>query len=56
VGGLLFGQIVTLYLTPVFYSYMGALLKWFQPDAQTATQESAGEAVLAHAGEQHSGD
>ncbi len=56
VGGLLFGQIVTLYLTPVFYSYMGALLKWVQPDRRTATQESAGAAVLAHAGEQHTGD
>jgi HAE1 family hydrophobic/amphiphilic exporter-1 len=28
VGGLLFAQFVTLYLTPVFYTYMDHLLKW----------------------------
>jgi hydrophobic/amphiphilic exporter-1 (mainly G- bacteria), HAE1 family len=28
VGGLLFAQFVTLYLTPVFYTYMDNLLKW----------------------------
>ena len=27
VGGLLFSQLVTLYLTPVFYTYMAALQK-----------------------------
>jgi HAE1 family hydrophobic/amphiphilic exporter-1 len=30
VGGLLFSQLVTLYLTPVFYTYMAALLKKVQ--------------------------
>ncbi len=28
VGGLLFAQFVTLYLTPVFYTYMDNLMKW----------------------------
>src|SRR6185312_8086758 len=28
VGGLLFSQLVTLYLTPVFYIYMSALQEW----------------------------
>jgi len=53
VGGLIFGQIVTLYITPVFYTYMDALLKWLHPERRAATQESAGEAVLAPFGEQH---
>ena len=30
VGGLLFSQLVTLYLTPVFYTYMAALLEKIQ--------------------------
>jgi HAE1 family hydrophobic/amphiphilic exporter-1 len=47
VGGLLFGQIVTLYITPVFYTYMDALLKWLHPDRRAGTPESHGEAVLA---------
>jgi HAE1 family hydrophobic/amphiphilic exporter-1 len=28
VGGLMFSQLVTLYLTPVFYTYMAALQSW----------------------------
>jgi HAE1 family hydrophobic/amphiphilic exporter-1 len=28
VGGLIFAQLVTLYLTPVFYTYMDAFLRW----------------------------
>ena len=28
VGGLLFSQLVTLYLTPVFYTYMAGLQEW----------------------------
>ena len=51
VGGLIFGQIVTLYITPVFYTYMGALLKWLHPEERTATEEADGEAVLAPVGE-----
>ncbi len=29
VGGLIFSQLVTLYLTPVFYTYMSAAQEWF---------------------------
>jgi HAE1 family hydrophobic/amphiphilic exporter-1 len=29
VGGLLFSQLVTLYLTPVFYTYMAGFQTWF---------------------------
>ena len=29
VGGLLFSQLVTLYLTPVFYTYMANAADWF---------------------------
>jgi hypothetical protein len=28
VGGLVFSQMVTLYLTPVFYTYMDSFQKW----------------------------
>jgi hydrophobic/amphiphilic exporter-1 (mainly G- bacteria), HAE1 family len=31
VGGLLFSQLVTLYLTPVFYTYMAQLQSWIKP-------------------------
>ena len=30
-GGLVFAQFVTLYLTPVFYTYMDGLMKWRRP-------------------------
>jgi HAE1 family hydrophobic/amphiphilic exporter-1 len=30
VGGLLFSQLVTLYLTPVVYTYMAGLLGWWR--------------------------
>jgi HAE1 family hydrophobic/amphiphilic exporter-1 len=28
VGGLIFSQLITLYLTPVVYTYMAAVLEW----------------------------
>jgi hydrophobe/amphiphile efflux-1 (HAE1) family protein len=30
VGGLLFSQLITLYLTPVIYTYMASLLQWWR--------------------------
>jgi HAE1 family hydrophobic/amphiphilic exporter-1 len=35
VGGLLFSQLVTLYLTPVFYTYMAHVQAWLKPNQQT---------------------
>jgi HAE1 family hydrophobic/amphiphilic exporter-1 len=44
VGGLLFSQVVTLYVTPVFYTYLDALQKRFrrkpQAPATTGPEES----------------
>ena len=33
VGGLLFSQLVTLYLTPVFYTYMAQVQSWLKGSA-----------------------
>jgi hydrophobic/amphiphilic exporter-1 (mainly G- bacteria), HAE1 family len=39
VGGLVFAQFVTLYLTPVFYTYMDAFLRWRRtPGRQVALE------------------
>ncbi len=45
VGGLLFSQLVTLYLTPVFFTYMAQLQRWLQrrggvPQGALAVSES----------------
>jgi HAE1 family hydrophobic/amphiphilic exporter-1 len=45
VGGLVFAQFVTLYLTPVFYTYMDAFLKWRHKVPSTA--RAGKEPVLA---------
>ena len=47
VGGLLFAQLVTLYLTPVFYTYMDSLLKWLQRGKRQLDSEIAGAPALA---------
>jgi HAE1 family hydrophobic/amphiphilic exporter-1 len=44
VGGLTFAQFVTLYLTPVFYTYMDAFVKWRHAGKRQATSETAGVA------------
>ena len=49
VGGLAFSQIVTLYVTPVFYTYLDGFLKRFshrgrtRPEAASASPERSGE-------------
>ncbi|HJY85435.1 MAG TPA: efflux RND transporter permease subunit [Candidatus Acidoferrales bacterium] len=43
VGGLMFSQLVTLYLTPVFYTYMDSFQQWM--GRKGATAEAPGEAV-----------
>ncbi len=49
VGGLIFAQLVTLYLTPVFYTYMDAFLKWRRAGKLEPASESAlpSEPILA---------
>jgi HAE1 family hydrophobic/amphiphilic exporter-1 len=46
VGGLAFAQLVTLYLTPVFYTYMDSLLKWQRSRRRTRESRVPVEAEL----------
>jgi HAE1 family hydrophobic/amphiphilic exporter-1 len=39
VGGLIFAQVVTLYLTPVFYTYMDSFQTWLGKGARKAVGE-----------------
>jgi hydrophobic/amphiphilic exporter-1 (mainly G- bacteria), HAE1 family len=41
VGGLVFSQIVTLYVTPVFYTYMDQLQSWFGRLSSGSTRRKA---------------
>ena len=47
VGGLLFAQLVTLYLTPVFYTYMDSFLKWRKRSKSQQESEASGAPLLA---------
>jgi HAE1 family hydrophobic/amphiphilic exporter-1 len=42
VGGLVLSQVVTLYLTPVFYTYMDDLQKWLDKKVGTVEQAEQG--------------
>jgi HAE1 family hydrophobic/amphiphilic exporter-1 len=42
VGGLAFSQLVTLYVTPVFYTYLDELQTWFEERAERRAQVKAG--------------
>ncbi|MGH9593000.1 MAG: efflux RND transporter permease subunit, partial [Bryobacteraceae bacterium] len=44
VGGLIFAQFVTLYITPVFYTYMDAFLKWRHVDESETAPQAVGAA------------
>ena len=46
VGGLLFAQFVTLYLTPVFYTYMDAFLKWRRVGMHQQAAETSSSLTL----------
>jgi HAE1 family hydrophobic/amphiphilic exporter-1 len=47
VGGLLFSQLITLYVTPCFYIYMEKLQQWLKPSKKVAVATAAPEEVVA---------
>jgi uncharacterized protein Yka (UPF0111/DUF47 family) len=47
VGGLLFSQLMTLYVTPVFYLYIGQFSRWLQSRRTKAQPDAAPTAVPA---------
>jgi HAE1 family hydrophobic/amphiphilic exporter-1 len=50
VGGLLFSQTLTLFVTPVFYVYMEKLAKLLHRKAPAAEQADDGETLLVPEG------
>jgi hypothetical protein len=46
-GGLLFSQMITLYLTPVIYTYMAAILEHWRRWRQAAPQPERARAAVA---------
>jgi HAE1 family hydrophobic/amphiphilic exporter-1 len=55
VGGLAFSQLVTLYVTPVFYTYLDEIQQWFDARAKRR-REARGGAGLAPAPAPAAGD
>jgi hydrophobic/amphiphilic exporter-1 (mainly G- bacteria), HAE1 family len=55
VGGLVFSQLLTLYITPVFYTYMESLQNWLRsrrkPKAATTREPECHPAVVGEAGD-----
>jgi len=51
VGGLAFSQIVTLYVTPVFYTYFDDLQAWFGSKARSAASAAPAPAPVPVAGD-----
>ncbi|MGD0309653.1 MAG: efflux RND transporter permease subunit [Acidobacteriota bacterium] len=51
VGGLIFSQLITLYITPVVYTYMEALQAFFRRHTKRRVLETAPEPVPAGGGE-----
>ena len=49
VGGLVFSQVVTLFVTPVFYTYLDELQSWFGRVTARSPEGGALEPGLAHA-------
>jgi hydrophobic/amphiphilic exporter-1 (mainly G- bacteria), HAE1 family len=49
VGGLVFSQVVTLFVTPVFYTYLDELQTWFGRSSSHAAEAVVLEPGLAHA-------
>ncbi|MGH9655618.1 MAG: efflux RND transporter permease subunit, partial [Bryobacteraceae bacterium] len=48
VGGLIFAQFVTLYLTPVFYTYMDSFQNWRHVGKSQAPPAGAEKRLLVH--------
>jgi HAE1 family hydrophobic/amphiphilic exporter-1 len=49
VGGLVFSQVVTLFVTPVFYTYLDELQSWFGRTSRRSAEGGALAPGLAHA-------
>jgi HAE1 family hydrophobic/amphiphilic exporter-1 len=49
VGGLVFSQVVTLFVTPVFYTYLDELQTWFGRSSRRSAEGGALAPGLAHA-------
>jgi HAE1 family hydrophobic/amphiphilic exporter-1 len=50
VGGLLFSQLITLYLTPVVYTYMAGVLDWWRRRKRKTAKFPALEPARGHVG------